>query len=437
MRRRRVLFATPVIPADRGNGAAMRASATLRVLAAHHDVTLLVVPRWPSPVAAVPADLTQACRQVLQTGPTSVPRPRATLGARWRVALGLRSGGRLRDAPFDVVHVFRLVTVPLVAPWLDPPLGPPPRRHLDLDDIESRTYRRIADLLRRRGREEDARREEEGAVRSAAREAEHARTFDRIYVASPDDVAALPADARGLCLPNVVQPVARAPPPPRDGPFVLFFVGTLDYVPNEDAVLWFAQEVLPLLRVQVARRVSLVVVGARASPALCALPALHPEISLPGPLEDLAPSYGAAHVAVAPIRAGGGTRIKILEAFAHRRPVVSTTLGAEGLAVADGRHLLLADDAPAFAAACARLAREPELAGALVDEAARFVALRHVPAVLESALADLDAEVRPRSEDSRADPGAPVVGSRGKATGGGRWRRRSRNSTGSASDARS
>lgn len=86
----------------------------------------------------------------------------------------------------------------------------------------------------------------------------------------------------------------------------------------------------------------------------------------------MAGQLAAADIAVVPIRFGGGTRIKILEAFAHGLPVVSTTVGCEGLDVIDGQHLLVADDPAAFAAACLRLSEDAELRTRLVTAAAEL-----------------------------------------------------------------
>ena len=90
-----------------------------------------------------------------------------------------------------------------------------------------------------------------------------------------------------------------------------------------------------------------------------------------------APFYEQADAAVVPLRAGGGTRIKLLEAFAHGVPVVSTSVGAEGLDVEAGRHLLIADDPAGLADACRRLMEEPGLADRLRAEALRLVAARY------------------------------------------------------------
>ncbi len=86
-------------------------------------------------------------------------------------------------------------------------------------------------------------------------------------------------------------------------------------------------------------------------------------------MPDIATELARADLVVVPVRYGSGTRLKILEAFAQRMPVVSTTLGAEGLGAEDGVHLLLGDTAPALAEACARLLREPALRQAVVSRA--------------------------------------------------------------------
>ena len=94
-----------------------------------------------------------------------------------------------------------------------------------------------------------------------------------------------------------------------------------------------------------------------------------PAVTVVGTVPAMEPELARADIAVVPIRYGSGTRLKILESFAHRVPVVSTTVGAEGLEVVDGVHLLLADDPDAFAAACQRLLTEPDLRKRLVDAA--------------------------------------------------------------------
>lgn len=133
---------------------------------------------------------------------------------------------------------------------------------------------------------------------------------------------------------------------------VLLFVGSLDYPPNSQAALWCAHEVLPLVRQRVPDAV-LRVVG-REGAASVALRAL-PGVEAVGRVDDVQAELARAAVAVAPLLQGGGTRIKVLEAFGAGLPTVSTTIGAEGIAARHGVHLVLADAAEDFAASCVRL----------------------------------------------------------------------------------
>ena len=107
-----------------------------------------------------------------------------------------------------------------------------------------------------------------------------------------------------------------------------------------------------------------------ADPLVQALDA-PPAVTVVGRVPEIVTELERADLVAVPIRFGSGTRVKILEAFSHRLPVVSTTMGAEGLGLEDGRHLLLADSPEDFASACARLLTDRDLRVRLVDEAAR------------------------------------------------------------------
>ena len=133
-------------------------------------------------------------------------------------------------------------------------------------------------------------------------------------------------------------------------PPVVVFQGTLRYSPNADAARFLVEDVGPRLRALVPdARIRLVGV---APPALARL-AHPPAVTLTGQVPDITAELARADVVVIPLRYGSGTRVKILEAFAHRIPVVSTSLGAEGLDVVAGKQLLVADDAEGIAQACA------------------------------------------------------------------------------------
>ncbi len=150
-----------------------------------------------------------------------------------------------------------------------------------------------------------------------------------------------------------------------DHPTVLF-AGTLRYPPNADGARWLVERVAPLLGARVpGLRVRLV---GRHEPSQRSLDD-PPQVTLVGPVDDMAAELARADVVAVPLRYGSGTRLKVLEAFAHRVPVVSTTLGAEGLDVTDGVHLLLADDPDAFASAVARVVGDDGLRRRVVDAA--------------------------------------------------------------------
>ena len=139
----------------------------------------------------------------------------------------------------------------------------------------------------------------------------------------------------------------------------LVFFGRMDYFPNVDGLAWFAREVLPLVRAEVPA-IQLQVLGPAATDAVRALAAADPSIVLLGRVDDVRPVLESAAVVVVPLRAGGGTRLKIVEALSMARPVVSTTIGAEGLELTAGKEIVLVDSPADFAAAVVKLVQDGE-----------------------------------------------------------------------------
>lgn len=151
----------------------------------------------------------------------------------------------------------------------------------------------------------------------------------------------------------------------------LVFTGKMDFRPNVDAVLWFADEILPRIMASIPG-VHFTAVGQKPHSRLDPLRA-RPEVTLTGYVDDIQPFLAAADVYVAPLRMGSGTRFKLLEAMAMGRAVVSTRIGAEGLAITDGEHMLLADTPDEFAAAVTSLLVDPDRRAALGRHASEFV----------------------------------------------------------------
>ena len=337
----RLLYVTALPSGPLGNGRAMRTDAVLRALRETFDVSLATPEQRPP-----------------------------------------------KDARFDVVHVFRLAALGLAKPYL----AGAGRRHLDLDDIESKTHKRIEALSRANGDMQMADWALAESRRCELLEVAAFRNFDRVYVCSEADRFALAPRCRAelLVLPNVVNLPAPPPSPPRRDaadPFRFLFIGTMDYYPNSDAYNWLRREILGILERTAPGPFVVNVAGSGSDGRLRS----HPCVRLLGVVPEVRPLYEAADAAIVPLRAGGGTRIKILEAFSYGRPVVSTTIGAEGITATSGTDILLGDTAEDFAARCVELMSAPHLADWLAANALRLVTNAYSAPALKRIVSSLPA----------------------------------------------
>ena len=366
----------------------MRAGMVLRALCDRFRVSLLVAPLYASPAPTIPSEFANRCAATAVVPPFTIARP-----PRWHRLPFLRRQFGSPSEPlalspeawlqavdqafqndrFDVVHLFRLASLPFARAYLTDSPGDRPRWHLDLDDVESETHRRLAALYRQNGDCTLAEAELAEAARAAKLEDEVLRRFDRVYVCSESDRRRLGSSARAevRVLPNAVPVCPGQPSPPATGPFTFLFVGTLGYYPNAEGITFFCEQVLPRLRDRVSRDLRILIVGSGGE-SLTEL-TRWPEVRLIGPVAELAPWYQQAHAVIVPIRAGGGTRIKVLEAFRYRRPVISTTIGVEGIDVVPDEDVLIGDSAEALATQCRRLIDSPALADRLVANASALV----------------------------------------------------------------
>ena len=203
--------------------------------------------------------------------------------------------------------------------------------------------------------------------------------FDHVVAVSPDDASRFRTQLGARSVSEVgtgvdtdyFQPSASAEPEPGN----ITFTGSMDWMPNGDAMAFFVDGILPLVRANMPQ-VRLRIVGRRPSPNVQALAQRDSAIEVTGTVPDVRPHLERAAVVVVPLRIGGGTRLKIFEAMAMQKAVVSTSVGAEGLPVRHEEHLLIADTPADFASAVNRLLREPALARELGERAARFVRSR-------------------------------------------------------------
>jgi glycosyltransferase involved in cell wall biosynthesis len=155
-------------------------------------------------------------------------------------------------------------------------------------------------------------------------------------------------------------------------PFNIVFTGSMDWLPNEDAMKYFTELILPIIKREIPE-VTLTVVGRNPYPGLLELSERDPSIDVTGRVDDVRPYIEAAAAYIVPLRIGGGTRLKIYEAMAMAKPLVSTTVGAEGLPVRNDEDLILADTPEAFAGSVVRLLQDQALAERLGQRAAAKV----------------------------------------------------------------
>jgi polysaccharide biosynthesis protein PslH len=174
-------------------------------------------------------------------------------------------------------------------------------------------------------------------------------------------------------IPNGIDLTEFLPPPapPRAGTIV--FSGLMSYYPNQQAIQWFLDEIFPAI-VREVPSASVIVAGANAPRWLMARASDRVEVT--GSVPDIRPYLERASVVIAPLLIGGGTRVKILQAQAMARPVVSTSLGAEGLELRDGESVLIADDAASFAARVVDLLNDTRLAAGIASNGRNHV-VRH------------------------------------------------------------
>lgn len=396
-RRSSVIFLTDRIPREAGDGSERRAFQSVVALAAQHHVYAMIVGGKPDEAAfaALAAIEGVASVRYLNGGyfypPWYAPflLPLARFGRPWRRlcewvliyrlgALRAVFGQALPDAPIERVHVLKLVLCSLgafAASRYDCQLD------IDLDDWESAARWSIARLFWRRGRMRDALEYTYTALECRVLEDLCLPGAGKIYVAAPEDAVSLSRrypQLTPILMPNrlsgEVTPIPCAPVSyAASGVFNLLFVGGLNYFPNEDAALFLAEEINTALQSVLGRPFRITICGREPPPHLVERLKARPNVDVFGDVESLAPHYQAAHAAVIPLRGGGGTKYKLIEAFQYGKPVISTAEGVRGMKMRDGVHFLAAHTAAEFAAACRRLIDDPALAQRLCDNGRRLM----------------------------------------------------------------
>jgi sugar transferase (PEP-CTERM/EpsH1 system associated) len=381
----RILFLTPQLPYPPQKGTALRNWGLIQGLAERHRVSLLSF-RAPGRKTELAPPLTNACERI-----RTVPQPERSRLGRLRDMLGTRQPDMalrlastaydqhlrtwLHEETFDVVQIEGIE----LAPYLDTIETTAGDALIVFDDhnceylLQQRTF--LTDLYSP-VRWPAAAYSYVQWHRLSRYEAKVCRRADEVLAVSEADAEALQGLVPNLTVtvvPNGIDTQAYEPTASGEGSLenTLVFTGTMDFRPNVDAVLWFARRVFPTIQSEVPD-VRFVVVGQRPHQRLDPL-RKDPAITLTGWVEDVRPYFDRATIYVAPLRMGGGTRLKLLEAMAMGTPIVATSLGAEGYPVESGHELILADTPETFAEAVISLLRSEERRAELRLTARAFV----------------------------------------------------------------
>lgn len=376
-----ILFLSTWFPYPPDNGSKLRAYYLLRGLAERHQVALLSF-AFATARPDAPGELRDWCREIQvapvdpfalnQAGSLRTFLSLRPVASRPVLAMSQLAAQALRAQPYDAV-------IASTGMMIDYALQTPPGAARILEEHNAMTrwaWERY--------------REAKGAAQQARRWLSwrkgrwyEARTYPRFdlvtMVSEADRQAAVDAAGRRSprveVVPNGVDCAHNRPGLAPPQPTSLVFNGSLTYSANYDAMQWFLAKVYPSIKAQ-APDVTLAITGSTKGVDLAGLE-LDDSVRLLGYVDDVRIPVAGAAVAVAPIRQGGGTRLKILEAMALGTPVVATSKGAEGLEAVDGQHLLLADDPQRFADAVLRLLADDVLAARLRRNARQLVEERY------------------------------------------------------------
>lgn len=386
----RILFLTPDLPYPPHQGAAIRTYNLIKNLSPQYEIHLLSFVQ-EGPASDRTGPLAAHCRDIVTVPPPVRSASKRAISvlcsAQPDMALRLPSSEfshQLRlwldRERFDFVQVEAIEMAQYGLATKKSGLPSPPL--VVFDDINAEY------VLQRRAFETDIKHPSRwlGAFYSLIQweklrryEAQVCRQVDKVVAVSQADAQALQRLVAGLeptVVPNGVDSSYYSPADTdHESDTTMVFTGKMDFRPNVDAVLWFAKEVLPLVRQEVPE-VEFKVVGRNPHQRLHSLKGT-PGITMTGYVEDTRPYIAEAGVYVVPLRVGGGTRLKVLEAMSMGKAIVCTSLGCEGIDATRDRDLLITDDPTSFAERVVYLMRDRERRREMGLAARRLVEARH------------------------------------------------------------
>jgi len=391
---------SPAIPGFTGNGLAMRAGHNLRALSHDFSIHLLVISIYDEK-SNIPSDeILQYCASYKQINAHRISKRKFLKSfinwvlwsrtqlpdewTRWNPKIEKEISAYLKELKCRRIWAFRFYLLP----WLRTRINKGFKVWLDLDELESAARERLAKLHLKLGCPEISREIQIEAEMYRDLETIFLPRFERIITASNLETDHLQKNLPNVLIetwPNIIFPPALKIPPKQNNlaDCRLLFIGNMEHFPNRDAIRFAVQEVLPQVqRLAPHRQVILQVIGSGAEAFRRDFADLS-QIEWLGAVKDLALFYAKADIVIVPLRTGGGTRIKILEALAYQKAVVSTQIGAEGLGILHDRELLLADEPADMAAACAELLVNNEKQTRLAKAGYAYVTTHHSESILK------------------------------------------------------
>ena len=376
----RILYITDYIPYPPVAGDLIRNYNLIRCVASHHQVSVVGFVDENEPSENISA-LQKFCERV-----ETAPLPHRSKMARipWVLRyflagipfefeflrselLGKKIKHLMSDIDFDIVQFEHS----RMAPYLSAlPLEDRSKRVLTFHNVAASQYKRISNIAQT----------PVGRMRTWVYshmlrwwEPRYAERFDRcITVSENDRMELLKANPRLKIdvVSNGINAKEYRPLDHNSCKPALLFVGSLGYAPNADGIIWFCNNILPHLRNEIDD-IQVWIVGISPPPEVIKLNG--DGVHVTGRVDDVVPYYEKSAISIVPLRAGGGTRLKILESMALGRPVVSTTIGCEGLDVIDGHHLLIGDSPEQFARNVTRLLKDSILYRQISENARKLV----------------------------------------------------------------
>ena len=375
----KILLLTPQLPYPAHQGTSLRNFHIVRGLGKQHEISLL---SFTSDLDAEFGPLIDLCHEII-----TVPEPKRSTGLRlWQlastrkpdmahrlhsIAFDLALDGLLEHNAFDIVQIEGIELARAIEIVRE--VSPNSKIVFDNHNAETELQRKAYETDRQmRGRWLAAAYSAVQVQRLAEFERWATENADATTVVSDEDAKLLShlTPHASHVIPNSIDTEPYANYAGATEPYELVFMGKMDYRPNIDAVLWFADEIWPLIRAEhpTAR---FAIVGQKPHERLNRLREIA-GITITGWVESVLPYLHGAQVIVMPLRMGSGTRLKVIEALAAGKAVVSTKLGVAGFAVEDGKEVLIGEDSAEFAHQVNRLLADPNLAASLKPAAQQF-----------------------------------------------------------------